>query len=144
MPWKWAEDRLKKSHNYWIATTRPDGRPHLMVIWGLWIDGAFYFSTGSQSRKAANLAKNPHCVIGTDRAEEAVVVEGVAELEMSVPMRRKVLDLIERKYAYDMSAFEEPVLSLKEPIFVVRPTVAFGLDEEKSMSALTRWKFQDN
>ncbi len=141
LPWKWAEDRLKKSHNYWIATTRPDGRPHLMVIWGLWIDGAFYFSTGSQSRKAHNLAKNPNCVVGTDRAEQAVVVEGIAEVEMSVPMRRKVLDLIESKYDYDMSAFEEPVLSLKEPIFVVRPKVTFGLDEKKSLSAITRWRF---
>ena len=141
LPWKWADDRLKKSHNYWIATTRPDGRPHLMVIWGLWIDGAFYFSTGSQSRKAHNLTQNPNCVIGTERAEQAVVVEGIAQLEMSVPMRRKVLDLIERKYDYDMSAFEEPVLSLKEPIYVVRPRVAFGLDEERSLSALTRWRF---
>ena len=112
-----------------------------MVIWGLWIDGAFYFSTGSQSRKAHNLAKNPNCVVGTDRAEQAVVVEGIAEVEMSVPMRHKVLDLIESKYDYDMSAFEEPVLSLKEPIFVVRPKVTFGLDEKKSLSAITRWRF---
>src|SRR2546421_5404379 len=26
-PWPWALERLEKSHNYWIATTRPDGRP---------------------------------------------------------------------------------------------------------------------
>jgi hypothetical protein len=55
MPWTWAEERLGESHNYWIATSRPDGRPHLMVIWGLWLDGVFYFSTGGQSRKARNL-----------------------------------------------------------------------------------------
>jgi Pyridoxamine 5'-phosphate oxidase len=46
LPWKWAEDRLKKSRQYWIATTRPDGRPHVMVIWALWLDGKLYFSTG--------------------------------------------------------------------------------------------------
>jgi hypothetical protein len=140
-PWKWAEQRLKKSHNYWIATTRPDGRPHLMIVWGLWIDGAFCFSTGRQSRKAHNLAKNAHCVIGSERAEQAVVVEGTAEEVLSVPFRRKVLALIERKYDYDMSAFEEPVLSLKEPIYVVCPRVAFGLDEKKSLNAATRWRF---
>ena len=80
LPWTWAEQRLKRSHNYWISTTRPDGRPHMMVIWGLWMDGAFYFSSGAESRKARNLAKNPHCVIGTEKADEAVVVEGEVSL----------------------------------------------------------------
>jgi hypothetical protein len=32
LPWKWASDRLRKDRRYWIATTRPDGAPHLMVI----------------------------------------------------------------------------------------------------------------
>jgi len=43
---------LKKSRQYWIATTRPDGRPHVMVVWALWMDGVLYFATGSTSRKA--------------------------------------------------------------------------------------------
>ena len=63
LPWKWAEQRLQKSHNYWITTVKPDGSPHVMVVWGLWLDGAFLFSTGSQSRKTRNLAKNPRCVV---------------------------------------------------------------------------------
>ena len=36
LPWKWAEDRLKVSRQFWIATTRPDGRPHVMIVWALW------------------------------------------------------------------------------------------------------------
>ena len=39
-----------------------------MLVWGLWLDGAFYFSTGRKSRKACNLAENSPCVIATDRA----------------------------------------------------------------------------
>src|SRR5271154_6291349 len=78
LPWKWAEQRLKKSHNYWITTVRPDGSPHTMVVWGLWHDGRFLFSTGGQSRKAKNLAQNPHCIIATENAAEAVIVEGEA------------------------------------------------------------------
>ena len=62
LPWKWASDRLKKSRQYWIATTRPDGAPHLMVIWGVWLEDSFWFSTGAASRKARNLAVNPRCV----------------------------------------------------------------------------------
>jgi hypothetical protein len=35
----------------------------------------------------------------------------------------------------------EDILSLKEPIYLVRPAVVFGLDEKKSLSSATRWKF---
>jgi uncharacterized pyridoxamine 5'-phosphate oxidase family protein len=139
--WKWAEDRLKKSHNIWIATVRPDGRPHLMIVWGLWLEGKFYFSTGRESRKAKNLLANSNCVIATEKADQAVIVEGIAEEERDVELRRKFLRLCERKYDFDMSSFEEPVLSLKEPIYVVRPKVIFGLDEKKSLNAATRWRF---
>src|SRR2546427_9849951 len=74
LPWGWAEQRLKKSHNYWITTVRPDGSPHTMIVWGLWLDGRFYFSTGRQSRKARNLAANPKCILCTERADEAIKI----------------------------------------------------------------------
>jgi len=58
LPWRWAEERLKKSHNYWIRTVKPEGSPHTMVVWGLCLEGEFLFSTGRRSRKARNLARN--------------------------------------------------------------------------------------
>src|ERR1700738_2131729 len=78
-PWSWALERLEKSHNYWIATSRPDGRPHLMLVWGVWWEDAFWFSTGLRTRKAKNIAVDPRCVIGTEKADEAVILEGIAE-----------------------------------------------------------------
>src|SRR5437016_13689711 len=78
-PWRWALERLEKSHNYWIATTRPDGRPHLMVVWGIWWREAFWLSTGPRTRKAKNIAADPHVVIGTEKADEAVILDGTAE-----------------------------------------------------------------
>ena len=38
LPWKWAAKTLAESREYWIVTVRPDGRPHAMIIWGLWFD----------------------------------------------------------------------------------------------------------
>jgi nitroimidazol reductase NimA-like FMN-containing flavoprotein (pyridoxamine 5'-phosphate oxidase superfamily) len=76
--WRWASDRLRRSHNYWIITTRPDGAPHAMPVWGLWLDDRFYFATGPQSRKSRNLASNPRCVVCNELAEAAVIVEGSA------------------------------------------------------------------
>ena len=141
MPWSWAEQRLKGSHNYWLATVRQDGRPHLMIVWGLWQGGVFYFSTGSRSRKARNLESNAHCVIGTEQAHEAVVVEGAAEKVRDVEQLKELLSLYQCKYDYDMSAMQEDILALREPIFAVRPSVAFGLEEEAVLQNATRWRF---
>jgi general stress protein 26 len=140
LPWSWGEQRLKKSHNYWITTVKPDGSPHTMVVWGLWQDGRFLFSTGSRSRKARNLAQNDKCVVCTEHAHEAVIVEGVAEIA-DVPARRKFLPKYERKYKFDMSGMKPDILSMKEPVFAVRPRVAFGLWEKEFVGKSTRWKF---
>jgi general stress protein 26 len=140
LPWSWAEQRLKKSHNYWITTVKPDGSPHTMVVWGLWQDGRFLFSTGSKSRKARNLAENSSCVVCTENAAEAVIVDGVAEIA-GVAARRKMLPVYERKYKFDMGKMKEDILSMKEPVFAVRPRVVFGLWEKHFVGKSTRWTF---
>jgi hypothetical protein len=141
LPWSWAEQRLKKSHNYWITTVRPDGSPHTMVVWGLWQDGRLLFSTGSKSRKARNLAANTNCVICNELANEAVVVEGVAEIA-DVAARKKFLPPYEKKYKFDMGSMKDGILAMKEPVFAVRPVVVFGLAEKHFQSKSTRWKFE--
>lgn len=145
LPWSWAEQRLKKSHNYWITTVKMDfsplTSPHTMVVWGLWQDGRLLFSTGSNSRKARNLAQNANCVVCTEHAHEAVIVEGVAEIA-GVADRRKFLVNYDRKYAWDMSAMRDDILSMKEPVFAVRPRVVFGLWEKEFIGKSTRWKFE--
>ena len=50
LPWSWAAERLAQSRNYYVATARPDGRPHAMPVWGIWLDDVFYFSTATGSR----------------------------------------------------------------------------------------------
>jgi len=142
LPWKWAEDRLNKSRQYWIATTRPDGRPHVMVVWALWVDGVLYFSTGSKSRKAQNLAKNPQCIMCTDKADEAVILEGMVETERDVEHIRKFIPLYEKKYKWKLGEMGEDLLNLKEPVFYLRPRKAFGLWEKKFATTATRWIFK--
>jgi hypothetical protein len=147
LPWSWAEQRLKKSHNYWITTLKPGTSPHTafphtMVVWGLWQDGRFLFSTGSQSRKARNLVQSPNCVLCTEHAHEAVIVEGTAEIA-DAPARRKFLPPYERKYKFDMSKMKQDILSMKEPIFAVRPRVVFALWEKHFAGKSTRWTFAE-
>jgi Pyridoxamine 5'-phosphate oxidase len=133
LPWKWALDRLRKGRQYWIATTRPDGSPHVMVIWGLWLEDGFYFSTGKNSRKAKNLAGNPRCVICSDNAAEAVIVEGVVE-SIGPEKLEPIFAAYQKKYKFDVSG-------MGEPFYRVQPSVSFGLLEKKFTGTATRWKF---
>ena len=136
LPWRWAADRLKDSRQYWIATTRPDGQPHLMVIWGVWLDESFWFSAGAASRKARNLAANPKCVIGTDDAARAVILEGSVEIVDAQNERfRKFAQAYQKKYKWDV---RETVQS----VYRFRPRVGFGLYEKKFEETATRWVFR--
>lgn len=141
LPWKWAEDRLKKSRQFCIATTRPDGRPHLMIIWALWMDGLLYFSTGKQTVKARNLAHNPSCSMCTDNAAESVVLEGEVETERDVRRIREFISKYEKKYKYKLGAMGERMLALEDPVFFLRARVGFGLWEKKFATSATKWLF---
>lgn len=138
LPWNWAVERLTESHGYWVATSRPDGSPHCMPVWGVWIDQAFYFSSGEKSRKARNLASNPKCVITTDDVRKAIVLEGTAELCTDEDVRQRFGQAYQEKYGWDMSGFSEPV-------YVVRPRVAFAFNESDGKytftGSATRWAF---
>ncbi len=132
--WKWAAKTLTESREYWIVTVRPDGRPHAMIIWGLWFDGAFWFGTGSKTQKARNLAKNPNCIVGTQDAAEAVIVEGVAERITDREIAKKLEPASLGKYG--MSGGDG-----SEPLYRVRPSRVFGLIEKTFPKTATRWTF---
>jgi hypothetical protein len=139
-PWSWALERLEKSHNYWVATSRPDGDPHLMLVWGIWWEGAFWFSTGPRTRKAKNIVAHPDCVIGTDKADEAVIVEGKAELVSDREVWKRLAEIYNRKYGGDVY----PVLdSCGGNVYRVVPRLAFGQDEhaENFLESATRWRW---
>jgi hypothetical protein len=46
--WHEVERRLATSHDYWVARVWPDGRPHLMPVWGVWDGQAFWFSSSAR------------------------------------------------------------------------------------------------
>jgi hypothetical protein len=80
-------------------------------------------------------------VVATEQADQAAVVEGVAEEITDVALLKTLLSSYQRKYDYDMSSMEAAILNLQEPIYAIRPTVAFGLDEKATLKTATRWRF---
>ncbi|MGH9676775.1 MAG: pyridoxamine 5'-phosphate oxidase family protein [Candidatus Acidiferrum sp.] len=141
-PWSWVTERLEKSHNYWIVTTRPGGTPHLMLVWGIWWQDAFWFSTGRRTRKAKNLAAAPYCAIGTEKADEAVILEGTAQEITDQAVWKQVVEIYNRKYGGDVGPLLE---SSNSCVFRVEPQIAFAQDEhaENFIEAVTRWNFSE-
>jgi hypothetical protein len=140
LPWSWAEQRLVSSRNYWVASRWPDGRPHAMPVWGVWRDGAFWFSSSRRSRKARNLAADPRFVVTTENAADPVIVEGTAEVITNPEALTTMLALENAKYQTDYS------IELLDPAvnatIRVQPRWAFGLTEGDFSSSPTRWVFE--
>jgi hypothetical protein len=79
LAWSWAVEHLKQAPVYWVSTTQPDGRPHAMPTWGAWLDDAFWFEGGPETKRMKNLALNPAAVVHVERGDDVVIVEGEAE-----------------------------------------------------------------
>ena len=77
LPWSWAQERLERAMVYWLATAGGDGAPHLIPIWGSWVDGHWYVE-GGPTRWQRNLRENPQLAIKVDFGDEVVSVEGGA------------------------------------------------------------------
>lgn len=84
LPWSWARDRLDRAIVYWLATTGSDGAPHLVPIWGAWIDDRWYVE-GGPTRWQRNLRENPQLAIHVEFGEEVVIVEGTAREIVAPP-----------------------------------------------------------
>lgn len=140
LPWSWAAARLSDSHDYWLATTWPDARPHVMPVWGVWWRDAVWFSCGLRSRKAQNLERDPRCVLTTDDARNPVVVEGSAARVTDHDTIAAFNDAVNAKYATSYSVdFFDPVVN---GVFRVEPRWAFGVAEDDFTGSPTRWNLR--
>ena len=66
--------------HYWISTTRPDGRPHVMGVGIFWDDGSFYLVSGPRTQKSRNLAHDPRCTVSVAAPGLDIVAEGKARI----------------------------------------------------------------
>jgi hypothetical protein len=67
------------SRSTWLSTVNADGSPHLLPVGAIWLDGAFWFQTGANTRKARNVERDPRCSVALSVSEADVIVEGVAQ-----------------------------------------------------------------
>ena len=137
LPWSWAVERLQKAHDYWVATTYPDGRPHVTPVWGAWVDETLWFSCGPSSRKARNLDRDPRCTITTDIPSQPVVLEAVVSRRSTRGDAEHFAEVSSTKYQIEYSAD----FFFNNALFAANPVRAFGLVEEDFTGSPTKWVF---
>jgi PPOX class probable F420-dependent enzyme len=139
LSWSWAEQKFAASRNYWVVTTRPDGRPHAVPVWGVWDGERAWFSSGGRSRKVRNLRADPRCLLAADSTQEPIVLEGTGELVTDTEELTGYLKRLNGKYGtdYDMNMIDPAV----QATFRVTPTSVFAMREEEFSESPTRWIF---
>ncbi len=137
-----AISRLRASLIYWIATTRPDGRPHSMPVWGVWVDGALWFGTYGQ--KVRNLAHEPYAVAHVESGEDVAIVEGPVERLAFPDAPAAVAAAFREKYVdpttgepFELQAAVES--GQDAALYVLRPRVGHAWVEGAYLETQTRW-----
>ncbi|WP_328458796.1 PPOX class F420-dependent oxidoreductase [Amycolatopsis sp. NBC_00438] len=139
LPWSWADERLRASHDFWLATVTPAGRPHLMPVWAVWTGEVLWFSSSLRSAKARNVAAGSAVSIATDDPYEPVVAEGTAEVVTDPAALRGFLDAMNAKYATSYGEdFLDPAANASMRL---RPEKVIGLREKDFTNTPTRWTF---
>ncbi|OBG41155.1 pyridoxamine 5'-phosphate oxidase family protein [Mycolicibacter heraklionensis] len=85
LSWPEVEQHLTVSQHYWLTTVRPDGTPHSVPRWGVWLDGRFYYDGAPTTRHARNLQNNPACTLTLESGTQVVIVEGVSTATSADP-----------------------------------------------------------
>lgn len=138
LSWDWAGGELTAARNYWVCTTRPDGRPHAMPVWGLWLDDAFYFSTDPNSRKGKNIARDPRITVHLESGDDAVVLEGTATVVRDAAALRRFVEEYDRKYDIKVDTDNADY-----GVYALRPRQALAFREQDFPASATKWTFDD-
>lgn len=98
--WRAIEARLGRETEIWLATVRVDGRPHLVPLWYVWLEGKIYVCTGSDTQKFANLRTNQNVSLALTDPLNVILIEGEAHVADRALIDR-VADYFFNKYEWD-------------------------------------------
>lgn len=137
LPWSYVSERMLSAHNYWVSSTRPDGRPHVAPVWGLWHEETFYFSSGRESRKAQNFAANSAAVVHLESGDQTVILEGHVEI-VGEGKEKELLKGLDKSYE---AKYKVPLVGLGN-IYRLRIERALAWRESDFPTSATRWLFE--
>ncbi len=129
--WPWVVERVTAARNYWVATARADGGPHLTPVWGIWRANAFHFFADPDSLKARNIRRDPRAVVHLESGDEVVILEGTLEPASATPA---IVSSYESKYGISLG-------DAPEGLYRLRLTKALAWLESDFPKTATRWRF---
>ena len=94
--------RLDDETIVWLATVRPDGRPHLTPIWFVWFDERFWICTGRDAVKTRNVIENPRVALSLQSGTAPLVAEGRATVHAR-PYPAAVVDAFASRFDWDIT-----------------------------------------
>ena len=97
-----STDRLLTERNIWLATVRPDGRPHVAPVWYVYVDQRFWVGTGKGSVRVANLRHNPMASAALEDGNQPIVAEG-SVLIHGTARPPAVVTAFQEKYQWDIT-----------------------------------------
>lgn len=98
--WRSLSSRLSREPTIWLATVRPDGRPHLVPVWFVWLDDKIYVATGSETRKFANMRHNQRVALALPDPDQVIIIEGEAHIP-DYRVADELADNFYNKYEWD-------------------------------------------
>lgn len=141
--WRHYESRLTHARNYWLATSRPDRRPHVAPLWGIWRDNALYFGTDPDSVKGRNLAAEPHASVHLDDSVDVVILDGVVAPMGPAGVLAWYDDALAEKYVTPREGQPyRSVMDASSRIYRFTPTVMLTWWEIATAQTARRWRFR--
>ena len=134
MAWSDVRPVIEATKIYWIASVRPEGKPHVIPIWGAWVDDVYYFEGGSDTRWGRNLQANRAMVVHLEQGNLAVMIEGRYEV---VDLDQATCDAVNDQYARKYAPYKPE--GNCSGWHSMRPSAAFAW--EKFPGDATRFRF---
>jgi hypothetical protein len=122
LTWDWVAAQLTESKNYWLCSVRPNGHPHVVPRWAVFIDGKIYYDGSPETRHARNIESNPQISLHLESGTEAIMLEGTSAPagKPSPELGKKLSQAYKKKYK-DFGYAPEPNAWDEGGLFVFTP-----------------------
>jgi len=99
--WSWVAAQLTDSKNYWLCSVRPDGRPHVIPRWAVYVDGRIYYDGSPQTRHAQNIELNSQVAVHLESGDQVIILEGISKPagKPDTQLANRLVKSYRRKYA---------------------------------------------
>lgn len=148
MSWEDGREAFTGAGTYWLATIMPDGRPHVVPLLGVVVDGAPHVCANPHSRKVRNLEADPRCTLTAGGGAVDMAVDGVAARVAKASDLERVADAYGTKYGWrpevrDAALWADGAPTAGPPpyhVYRIGPERAVALPTDEATTP-TRWSF---